>query len=1081
MTRLQLVWQSFRHYLRQNLLVVAGVAVSTAVLTGALIIGDSVRFSLEQSTFFRLGKTTQVVAAADRYFRSELAGAVAAETGFPVAPVLLLEGMAVADGGNLRVNRVQVTGVDERFEAIAGDTLLSRLADNEVVISENLAGQLQLKPGDNLMVRIRKASLVPMNAPFVSDAETSVTLRATVKAVAGKEQMGNFNLKNSQTAPFNLFLSLERLNRLMEFEGRANRLLLAAETLSSEQLLAALQKTVQPEDAGLQFKTIPLTGEKEISTERVFLEAAVVKIFEQAPGARKVLTYFVNSLSLGEKETPYSFVSTLSDDELQPGEIVLNQWTASDLGARPGDTLLLRYFEIGPLRQLVEKTVSLRLKEVVPLAGRFADVDLMPHIPGLSDAGHCREWEAGVPVQLDKIRTKDEAYWNHYKGTPKAFVSLAQAERIWSNRFGNYTAIRTDPSFTETAYRQLFAENIRPAEIGLMVNAVREEGLQAARGGVDFSELFLGLSFFLLVAAVVLTALLFRLNLETRTQQIGTFLQLGFRKGQVARLLVAEAAFVAFTGAWAGLLLAVAYTQLVFGFLNTLWWDIVRTSVLFIQLRPATLLTGGLISLLVSMGAVALSLRAHLRKNITALQRVSGSAETRVVKVLKIAGATLLPGFALAILIGQFSAGTTLDPGLFFLSGGMLLPGLLLWAERYFRRGEQGRENHFSLVSLSSRSVAHHRGRSLTVVVLFALGTFLVVSTGANRQDVFAGAGNRAGGTGGFRYFAETSVPVLYDVNDPARRLSEGLPNHFEAVQFHRVEGDDASCLNLNRISNPAILGVDPPALKGRFSFVSRTANLDEADPWQSLSATLPGGVVPAIADQTVIQWGLGMQVGDTLLYQGETGDTLRLKLIGGLAPSIFQGYVIVGNSHFLRYYPTHSGSSLFLVDSEADVAEPVAGELQNIFRDYGWEMSPAAQRLAGFYSVTNTYLSIFLALGALGLALGTVGLAVVLARAILERRRELAILMAVGFSRRKITGLLVREYAGLLATGVIIGFAAAVLATLPAFLSAHTPVSFLSAASVTAFILANGLVWIFLLSLTLVQSRVLVPALRDE
>ncbi|HOI50086.1 MAG TPA: ABC transporter permease, partial [Prolixibacteraceae bacterium] len=350
MTRLQLVWQSFRHYLRQNLLVVAGVAVSTAVLTGALIIGDSVRFSLEQSTFFRLGKTTQVVAAADRYFRSELAGAVAAETGFPVAPVLLLEGMAVADGGNLRVNRVQVTGVDERFEAIAGDTLLSRLADNEVVISENLAGQLQLKPGDNLMVRIRKASLVPMNAPFVSDAETSVTLRATVKAVAGKEQMGNFNLKNSQTAPFNLFLSLERLNRLMEFEGRANRLLLAAETLSSEQLLAALQKTVQPEDAGLQFKTIPLTGEREISTERVFLEAAVVKIFEQAPGARKVLTYFVNSLSLGEKETPYSFVSTLSNDELQPGEIVLNQWTASDLGARPGDTLLLRYFEIGPLR-----------------------------------------------------------------------------------------------------------------------------------------------------------------------------------------------------------------------------------------------------------------------------------------------------------------------------------------------------------------------------------------------------------------------------------------------------------------------------------------------------------------------------------------------------------------------------------------------------------------------------------------------------------------------------------------------------------------------------------------------------------
>jgi putative ABC transport system permease protein len=50
--------KTFIHYFKQNLLVALGVVVSTAVLTGALIIGDSVRYSLKQSTFSRLGNHT---------------------------------------------------------------------------------------------------------------------------------------------------------------------------------------------------------------------------------------------------------------------------------------------------------------------------------------------------------------------------------------------------------------------------------------------------------------------------------------------------------------------------------------------------------------------------------------------------------------------------------------------------------------------------------------------------------------------------------------------------------------------------------------------------------------------------------------------------------------------------------------------------------------------------------------------------------------------------------------------------------------------------------------------------------------
>ena len=143
------------------------------------------------------------------------------------APVLLLEGVAVADGGQRRANKVQIVGVDKSFEMISNTPVFSELQNNEIAISQNLAEKLEIKEGDNLLVRIKKASLIPMNAPFISAEETSVSLRATVKKVVKRDEMGRFSLKNSQTAPYNIFLSIERLNQLMEFKGKANQILIS--------------------------------------------------------------------------------------------------------------------------------------------------------------------------------------------------------------------------------------------------------------------------------------------------------------------------------------------------------------------------------------------------------------------------------------------------------------------------------------------------------------------------------------------------------------------------------------------------------------------------------------------------------------------------------------------------------------------------------------------------------------------------------------------------------------------------------------------------------------------------------------
>ncbi len=1066
MTRFQLAFNSFVHYFKANLLVAIGVAISTAVLTGGLIIGDSVTFSLEQSAFFRLGSTTHVISTVDRFFRTELAKELAAKGGFEVAPALILEGMAVAEGGAERINKVQITGIDDQFEKIANSAIYRNLKANEVIISQNLAEKLHLKKGDTFLTRIKKASLIPLNAPFISDAETSVSFRATVKEVADQHTLGFFNLKNSQTAPYNLFLSLAKLNNLMKFDGKANHLLISAPSADQLNISKLLGKCFSAEHAGLKVKEVIATKEMEISSERVFIDDQIVNAFKPFENSHPILTYFANSFEFKGKKTPYSFVSTIDDKGLNVNDIILNNWVADDLNIRTGDSLTVNYYEIGPLRQLVEKSSRFFVKEIVPIVGRYGDRDLMPYLPGMSDAKNCREWEAGVPIKLDAIRDKDEAYWKQYKGTPKAFISSTKAHQIWSNRFGNYTAIRIDAkSFSDQKYGQLFAASLRPENLGIVVTSVRDNGLKAARGGVDFSQLFIGLSFFILVAALILTSLLFLLNLENRQSQIGTLLMIGFTRNQIRKLLLSEGFIVALAGGLAGLVLAVFYTRLVFIALNTLWWAVVRTSVLEISINPITLCIGLFISIIMAMLTIVVSVNRSFKRHAIELQRLQDQPQKHSVAVLKnvLMGVSLL--FAIGLTGYQLIRLDFSNSGLFFLSGGLMLMGLLLLADRQFRRNSLIFSDDFSIVALNKRNNSRNLGRSLTVVILFALGTFLVVTTGANRQDLFANADEKTSGTGGFHYFAETSIPVLFSLNDNDRRKSEGLTSVFSAVQFSRIDGDDASCLNLNRVSNPAILGAAPEQLKGRFKFADQSPDIDADSVWEALNKPLTNGVIPAIADQTVIQWGLGLAIGDTLLYRNEAGDTLKVKLIGGLAPSVFQGYLLISNDNFIKNFPTKCGSNLFLIDVPKGKEQQAGEELDTVFRDNGWEMTLSAQRLAEFNSITNTYLSIFIALGALGLILGTVGLAVVLARTILERKSEIALLQSLGFTSRQVSSMLVREYLVLLFYGIVIGFLSAVIAVLPNFVSRGSEASFSSVFLIAFVIFANGAIWIVGLS----------------
>ena len=243
-------------------------------------------------------------------------------------------------------------------------------------------------------------------------------------------------------------------------------------------------------------------------------------------------------------------------------------------------------------------------------------------------------------------------------------------------------------------------------------------------------------------------------------------------------------------------------------------------------------------------------------------------------------------------------------------------------------------------------------------------------------------------------------------------------------------DGDDASCLNLNRAQSPRLLGVDPNAMSARNAFLA------DEDFWQLLTQELPDGVVPAlVGDADTMMWGLEKKVGDVLTYRDERGREWVVQLVGMLPMrlSVFQGTLLIAEERFVEAFPSEDGYRMFLLD------EPVEPRR---YERTGLDVAPSTDRLREFYAVESTYLAMFLVLGALGLAVGSMGMGVVVLRNVQDRRAETALLRVVGYRSVALWKLLFMEHGSLLAAGLGVGMVASVVAMVPAWVISKSQVS---------------------------------------
>ena len=302
--------------------------------------------------------------------------------------------------------------------------------------------------------------------------------------------------------------------------------------------------------------------------------------------------------------------------------------------------------------------------------------------------------------------------------------------------------------------------------------------------------------------------------------------------------------------------------------------------------------------------------------------------------------------------------------------------------------------------NLLAKNVHRNPMRSALAAGLIATASFLLMAI-----SLFHSQADRRG-VGGWHWIAESSQPILRDLNDPKVQQQVLGPRRSQldgvAIVSARLRaGDDASCGNLYQSQQPRVLGMRPEIVDwelqlpaaSRFPWAGYDKSGQSASlpsPWSLLERPGDGTVespLPVILDQNTAMWSLhrGAKIGEVFSFEMEDRP-LFFKTVGLLQNTLLQGSLIIGEGNFRKAFPSLSGYQWFLVGGKPPADLDLARQaLEEGWSEEGWTAQSTYGVLDQLLAVQNTYLKAFQALGALGLLLGTLGLAVVQVRSVLE------------------------------------------------------------------------------------------------
>lgn len=1128
MSFLKLSWKGILHYRSTGIFILLGILIASATLTGSLVVGDSVRGSLRDTALKRLGNI-DVAIFSTNLAPVSLMDHLESSSEFRQAysntvPVLQVIGNVVNLNTNQSLPHINLIGIKSDFPLAYPSFRAPIPHERGIVVNATVARALNLHTGDALMLHIPSMAAVPADSLFGrrSKEDASRSLRVTVSAILPGNE-GDFSLTASTGPTEDIYISRDWLRMLIGGNKDCANLFLLVKSPSTKDARArvvksAMERYARLSDFGLNIAENPGHRYLNLRSDSIVMDNKVVQAAQEAVKACGAFStpssiYLATETSNAaiRRNLHYLVVAGVGDGlgiSCPPKEILLNSWAYKRLLPKSHAPLGVKFLAPDWMGSYKQHEISLRYAGLTDPTGEGYDDGLTPTVPGITDENSIANWNPPFPIDLGVVTPDDEAYWNKYRAAPKAFANLDTLKSMWLA--GSMDSMRewvtgvlvmphsidgrtAKSPFTPQEMKALKAEFI-PAMLhrlvqdnaGLSVLPVRQLALNAANGSTDFGGLFVGLGFFLVIASLLFSGVLMRLSGERRATEAGTLLALGFSPAESVRSIKLEGTLLSLFGSIAGTCVGIAYAAFTLSLLSTKWRGAIGDTHLDLHLQPSSLLIGFFLSFLIAWFSILFSLRRLTKR--PALMLLRGEAQeinlvksvTKTEKWVQTVTLTLaLFLFLASTLFKVFSGAES-----FFAIGALLLIALLNGVRIHLKRQYDKPIIGDGLWGLALRNLSAGLLPSMMAIGLIAGGVFVLIAVAANVREYHQGGLlSKSTGTGGYSLIVKTTLPVnsgrtLMGEGSSANSRDASLLSQCRIMTFLSSPGDDISCLNLATPEHPRLLGVSPDFINaGGFDI---SANSTASNPWTLLNAEPKDNIIPAFGDADSVEWILQSGLGQIYSITLPNGDKQKIRFVGLLEHSIFAGEILISERNFRSLFPDISYPRYFLVQTPLSVQDQVSAALQRDLGDYGVSVQTSRDYLNAIITVQNTYITAFLALGGIGLLLGAAGLIAALLLNAWRRRKEFAMMLAVGFSRRDIVTLLLLEYGGILVIGLLIGTATALVASYPEIISSNARINWqILVATLVAFLAAGILPCLF--AGKQIASQNIPVALKEE
>ena len=695
MKRSQLSGKNLSYHKKSFVLLILAAAVSTAILAGAIFLGDSVK-----STLITLGqeKTGSFEYAAIPHSFNSLYSEIENNNSF--VSVLKIKERSVSNSSGLNIENVNVFAVGQDFiKSFANNKKQYkddfRIEEGKIIINEHLADTLSVKAGDDLLLSFSSFSALSPSFVFYLEEESRNTISLEIQEVISNRGVGRFSLSISQSAENLIYVNLNYWRNKFNIGKRVNLHLI--KNTNSEITKAEVEKNISLADIGLNIKKYS-SDYNLLSSDSLFLSAKLIDTIKiQFPEIVTVYSYFINNALSSGKSSPFHFIIALpiqflienSNMQLEENQIIISNWLADDLELSKGSRIDLNYYVITETGELSEKNSKYEISAIWGQS-RFSDYDnLIPPFPGLAGKESCLDWDPGIPVDLNQVRPVDEDFWNTWGLSPKIIMSYKDASAAWGSEKASATSILIPSFYNKTEIENLILNSLSLEEKGMQLINLKSQAEAASEHGINFTELFLGLSFLLIISVLLVLVFIMQIFYQSRSGEFATMQAMGYSAKQLKRIVYKEITFITIPGAVAGILIGSLYCVLLLQGLKTIWFEAARLDTIIFSFPIQSILLSAGISILLNMGVGVMVARKILKASISGIKSSMEKSITQSKRTFPLAAlfSALLALSLIAVMLLQKVINS--DVIFFFICGAIILLLFISLSFLLLKRGKR--------------------------------------------------------------------------------------------------------------------------------------------------------------------------------------------------------------------------------------------------------------------------------------------------------------------------------------------------------------------------------------------------------